>query len=303
MARDRSRSPVEFAGKKLPHQFISTWNNYTDEDVEKFKSWCAQRTRYSAVGREVGKQGTPHLQGFHQTSGNLNFKAFKTKFNSVHVQPVGVDNGASQYPFKEGNLAFEVGEFEEKKPGKRTDLESVAKMAASGCTMREIADVAPTAIVQYGAGLNRLLSLYEKPRDRTIPKRVCVLFGATGTGKTRRVYDWMDAQHPGQELYLWEPSSEKWFDGYSGHKHVLFDEFRGQLPLGMLLRLLDRYPCRVQYKGGSCQFVPDYVYITSPKSPTQWYNDFQYDRIDQLMRRIEYSREIKHDSALFDLFS
>ncbi len=271
----------EFTANKMPRQWIGTFNNYTRADVDHFKAWCLKNTTYSVCGYEVGESGTPHLQSFHQTKGRPTFAAFKKEFpDKPDIRPVGKDNGCAKYCKKEGNLAFELGEYVEKKPGKRTDLQEIAASAVSGSTMLELAQSNPVAVMQYGAGLQRLISLHERPRDRNIPKTVKVYYGATGTGKTRRAFDELE------DPYVWEPSMGTWFDGYSGHKNLIMDEFRGDLPWGFLLRLLDRYPMRVQYKGGSTQFVADTIIITSPKHPKEWYLNIGNDGIDQLLRRI-----------------
>lgn len=270
----------EFQGQNLPRQWIGTWNNYTESDIENFRKWCLNHTTFSICGKEVAPStGTPHLQSFHQMNATIRFKTFKSELPHISVTPVTKDNGAVSYCEKEDNLAFKTGQYVEKRPGKRTDLQKVAEMATSGATMTEIATENPVAVMQFGQGIQRLISLYEKPRDRNIPKIVKVYYGSTGTGKTRLAFD----QIP--DAYVWEPSMNHWFDGYSGHKTVIFDEFRGQLPLGMVLRLFDRYPMRVQYKGGSTQFVADTIIVTSPMHWTLWYKDLATDKIDQLKRR------------------
>lgn len=297
MSRSRSRTPEpQFEGNKLPSQWISTFNNYTDADIDKFRGWCQRKTTYSIVGREVGKQGTPHLQGFHQNSRNLSFNAFKKSFPSVHVKPAPVDNGASEYAEKDGDVCIRHGEYEEKGQGRRMDLVAVAKLAEDGKSLAEIAKDAPTALIQYPAGLARLCALNERARDRSIPKRCVCLYGPTGTGKTRRVWDHCDTL--GVVPYLWENGMPTWWDGYSGQKHVIMDEYRSQLPMSYLLRLMDRYPMRVQYKGGSCQFVADYLYFTSSKHPRDWYSDSEQDKIDQLLRRFDAIYEISSCDAL-----
>jgi len=289
----RSRSPPK---GKLPSQFISTWNNYSAGDIPKFRGWCESRTKYSVVGEEVGAEGTPHLQGFHQTSGGLSFAAFKKQFPAVSVKRVTVDNGCSEYCSKDDKVCISTGEYQEKTPGRRTDLEAVAKLAQDGKSLAEIAKEAPTAVLQYPAGLARLCALNERPRDRSIPKRCICLWGPTGTGKTRRVWDRCDALEV--VPYLWENGMPTWWDGYSGQKHVIMDEFRSQLPMSYVLRLMDRYAMRVQYKGGSCQFVADYLYFTSSKHPRDWYSDSDQDKIDQLLRRFDAIYEISSSDAL-----
>lgn len=276
--------------RNLPHQFISTWNNYTEDDIEQFRAWCQKRSKYSIVGKEVGETGTPHLQGFHQTSGGLSFEAFKKNFPNVHVERVLVDNGASEYPKKEGNVVICEGEYVLKEPGRRTDLEAVAQLAQSGASAAEIAIAAPTAFIQYPCGIARLCTLHEKPRDRSIAKTCICLYGGTGLHKTKRIWDYLDSL--GIQPYSWDNGMPTWWDGYNGHKHVIMDEFRAQLPMAYMLRLMDRYPMRVQFKGGSCQFGADFIYFTSSKHPREWYQDAPTDRVEQLLRRFHRITEI-----------
>ena len=54
---------------------------------------------------------------------------------------------------------------------------------------------------------------------------------------------------------MWHPHQDRWFDDYDQHHSVIFEEFRGQLPFAFILSLTDRYDRRIQYKGGSCQFL------------------------------------------------
>jgi len=58
------------------------------------------------------------------------------------------------------------------------------------------------------------------------------------------------------------------------------------MPFGMMLALLDRYQCKVQYKGGMAQFRATKIILTSPKHPQDWYQDDGHDKVDQLIRRI-----------------
>lgn len=62
-----------------------------------------------------------------------------------------------------------------------------------------------------------------------------------------------------------------WWDGYSGQHTVIIDEFYGQLRWSFVLQLLDRYPLRVETKGGCVPFVSRRIIITSNREPSQWY--------------------------------
>ena len=85
------------------------------------------------------------------------------------------------------------------------------------------------------------------------------------------------------------PSRGHWFDGYTGQNNVIFEEFRGQLPLGMLLTILDRYECPLQFKGGTTEFCALNIIFTSPCHPRQWYEKLEdEDTWAQLKRRLNF---------------
>lgn len=161
-------------------------------------------------------------------------------------------------------------------------------MLQRGETMRDIALCAPRTYIRCHKGLAAIRAALVEPR--TSKPFVKVFFGSTGVGKSRRARNEI-----GTPLYVWHPQCQQWFDGYGGEANVLFEEFRGQLPFGMLLSLLDRYDAKVQYKGGVIEFAATTIYLTSPVHPTQWYSSEKLqkdDCLDQLLRRIDEVEEL-----------
>ena len=155
----------------------------------------------------------------------------------------------------------------------------------SSKSLKRVAQEHPETYVKFHKGLQALQQALIEPRNQQ--PTVTVLVGPTGSGKSRKARELCD------NPWIWTPSREKWFDGYSGQTDVIFEEFRGQLPFGMLLSLLDRYDCPVQYKGGSTEFAATNIIITSPKRPEYWYADNGNDKIDQLMRRLTSIEELQ----------
>jgi len=193
-------------------------------------------------------------------------------------------------------VAFEHGTLQNKRPGQRNDLARIVDLCTSGASQSEVAQICPEAILRFPTGVQRLVSIHEAPRDRSTPKRCVCLYGPTATGKTRRIFEWCESANI--QPYCWDNGMPTWWDGYSAQKVVLMDEYRSQLPMSYVLRLMDRYAMRVQYKGGSCQFVADYLYFTSSKHPRDWYSDSDQDKIDQLLRRFDAIYEISSSDAL-----
>lgn len=166
--------------------------------------------------------------------------------------------------------------------GKRNDCDAVVEAIKSGKKAREIADEMGDAYLKWGKNITAMCNMLIQPRNHNKPKEVHVFYGTTGTGKTRKaVTDFPDAYLMGGEM-------GKWFDGYEGESTVIFDEYRAQFTFGHLLRLLDRYAMRVEFKGGSCEFVADMIIITCPEHPETWYKslDERDGKMAQLRRRI-----------------
>lgn len=85
----------------------------------------------------------------------------------------------------------------------------------------------------------------------------------------------------------------RWFCGYAGHELALIDDFRCDFcTFHFLLRLLDRYPVRVERKGGSCWFTPSHIFITAPHSPSVTFaHRSDEEDLRQLLRRITYIKD------------
>lgn len=109
---------------------------------------------------------------------------------------------------------------------------------------------------------------------------VVVLWGDTGTGKTRFCHE----QAAGRSM--WSSGDYKWFDGYIGQEVVLLDDYRGEYPIQQFLKLTDRYPMQVPIKGGFTNWCPKKIYITSNVAPSLWYQDIGSRTKEAFMRRL-----------------
>lgn len=155
--------------------------------------------------------------------------------------------------------------------GKRTDLLEAYDILAMGQSMYDVLQKQPSAVIRYSKGLRYAQSLLLSRRQR-VPPSIVLLYGPTGCGKTRYAHD----QHPPHELWS-APISGKtiWYDGYEQQPAALIDDFAGArsyYTLTNLLRLLDRYPLRVPYKGGYAPFLAETIYLTTNIHPIYWYD-------------------------------
>lgn len=262
--------------------FCFTINNWTEQQ---FQSVFIISSKYCVVGKEIGESGTPHLQGYMELVNAISFDSLKKKLPTAHIERrQGTPLQASDYCKKDGDFK-ETGEIS--KQGKRTDITRVVELIQDGNNNKQIAQAEPESYFKFHKHINAYRTAMLEPRN-TDPD-VRVYWGATGTGKSFTAREIMGEE----EYYVWGPENSKWWDGYSGQKNVIMEEFRGQLPFGYLLRLLDRYDMKVEFKGGMCEFCGTHIVITSPKHPKDWYSDYGSDRIDQLLRRINVIREFR----------
>lgn len=167
------------------------------------------------------------------------------------------------------------------RPGRRTDLDAVREAVLQGSGMRDI--VRTVTSYQGMRGAELLLKYMEKERD--FKPRVLWFHGSTGSGKTRTALEMFPgAWVSGRNL--------KWWDGYDAHSAVVIDDFRKDFcTFHELLRILDRYPYRVETKGGSRQLLARDMVVTCPWSPEVLFANRSEEDIGQLSRRIDEVRQ------------
>lgn len=279
-----------------------THNNYQPEDLDSIRRFMRQ-CKYFVYGKE--DKGTPHLQCYFELPNAKTYSAIHKSLGfKCHFEPrQGTPTQAAGYckkgdfepppdePFDYSVFYYEphpTWEGEEygtiSHQGSRTDISAPVDLITKGTPMAEVAEAYPLSFVKYHRGFTALRSVLSKPRKLDAAPEVIVLWGPTGTGKTRdaQIEYWPDVPH-----YWWKPSNGSWWDGYDGQDKIILDEFRGQMTWSDLLALLDRNECRCPIKGGFVQIQASKVIITSPCPPTEWYKeDDRYDKYAQLQRRI-----------------
>ncbi|AJM89740.1 replication associated protein [Mosquito circovirus] len=255
-------------------QFVCwTLNNYSEDEYQsliEFSEW-----RYIVIGREVGETGTPHLQGYGELKKRKKFAALKNLFPRVHwEQRRASRDAAANYCKKEGR--FEERGSLPKNASEKSSKEAITRVK-SGQTMRAILDDPPNL---SGIRMCQIWLSYNEPK-RNFKSEVFWYYGASGTGKTK-----LASEQAGPDAY-WHDGT-KWFDGYDAHEHVLLDDYRGgNMKFNFLLKFLDRYPLRLEVKGGYRQLLAKKIWVTSIKHPKEIYSFSEMDEpTEQLLRRI-----------------
>lgn len=282
--------------------YVFTWNKYpqlTDEQfLVRFRNYFGENLRFVAWSHEVGKCGTPHLQGFvyfrnarvmgrplktrpgEYTKGSL--KAFAPE---VHWEPMyGNLCQNVDYCSKWGTQElFFWGEPPAQ--GARSDLAELTQDVMSGeFSMRELCMRHPTAMVKYHRGVSFLLEFISEHRDER--PSVVWLVGEPGSGKS----SYASNKHGAENVYR-KSDGSKFFEGYHGQEACVIEEFvlRTVDPDGWsfrkLLQLIDRYGHIVEVKGSHVKFDSPYVYITSVEHPSDIFKS--EIELVQVLRRLD----------------
>jgi len=248
--------------------YCYTLNNWTEQEYEELKLIDC---KYQIIGKEIGEQGTPHLQGYIHFKNARSFNAVRKMMKRWHIEPcLGNPNQNMRYCMKENNY-IELGQRPNQ--GKRSDIEFVKNNYA-----RPMKDLIMEVNSYQAIKFAETLKKYCEPQ-RNFKTYVYWFFGPTGSGKSRL------AEEMFPDAY-WCMDTNKWWEGYDGHEVVIINDMRADFcKFHVLLNILDRYPMRVETKGGSRQLLAKTIVITTNKHPNDLYN-VNEDK-EQLLRRID----------------
>lgn len=232
---------------------------------------------YIIVGIETcPTTGRKHLQGYVYYKNAVSFKSVKTVLRESHWEKAkGTPEQNQKYCSKEGNY---VEEGECPKKGKRKDLEEARSLAKAGTS-----DLVILETCGYQASRHAMLM---KARGagpiRNWKPEVWWICGSTGSGKTKTAWEMFpNAWFSMKDLKNWE--------GYDGQEDVIVDDFRRDFcTFHELLRILDRYPYRVNYKFGSGQLLAKNIVITTPYCIKHTYDTRCTEDVLQLVRRVDH---------------
>lgn len=252
-----------------------TWNNFPENYMDYFlnSNW-----KYLVIGKEVGEQGTSHLQGYIEFETNQRLSKMKKIDTTIHWElRRGSGEQAATYCKKDGDY-MEFGEIFIPKNGARKDIDEARQIIKETGRMKNVVEKINS---MQAIRVAEIYLKYNEPKRNWEPE-VYWFYGATGTGKTRAAFEMCEDPYvSGKNL--------KWWEGYDGHEDVIIDDFRKDFcTFHELLRILDRYEYRIEVKGASRQLLAKRIIITSCYRPECVY-DTRED-IAQLLRRIKEVR-------------
>jgi len=168
-----------------------------------------------------------------------------------------------------------------KEQGKRNDVELVREQLKAGEGMRGVVRVATNL---QSIKIAECILKYEEPKRDWKP-HIVWYWGLTGCGKSREAH----LQFADKDYFRKSSTTEKWFDGYDAHTHVIFDDFlfpENKKEYNYWLDVFDRYACVVQTKGGIRQFLAKEIIVTSSTNPVEALMSFNQGGAE-FLRRID----------------
>lgn len=262
-----------------------TLNNYDNQDKITIKNIeCV----YQIVGREIGKQGTKHLQGYIEFKGGKRLSTLKKINPRIHWEKCKGN--------QKQNIAYcsKSGKFwtrgKPKEQGKRWDLIKMREHLGSGGNLRTI--ITGESNLQVIRTAEKYLEYCEDKRDETTETEVTWVYGPSGSGKTSLI------KKATEELDTYEKDDTKWWTGYDKHECVLIDDFSASMfKFKEFLKIIDRWSYRVETKGGHRQLLAKKIFITSINHPSEYYNNIPGEPIKQILRRIKHIIALKGDGG------
>lgn len=238
------------------------WTAYT---APKHPKDLSRKVVYCCYQEEVcPTTGRHHWQGFTILGSQATASQFKEAMddNSLHlIIPDDNVQACIDYCSKEETSVPDTFVEYGSRPkgrGTRTDLQSFVDTSVK-CNKVPTIFEAPGIYARYPRFVNDLSSSLLCPTFKK--KEVWYLYGPSGVGKTRSVYDTFGYEN----VYSWD-SDGIWWDGYKGQCVILIDDILPELINArrtFFLKLLDGYPLQVPVKGSHVSIQATHVIFTS----------------------------------------
>jgi len=244
-----------------------TLNNYTEVEHAALLSTPHD---YVVIGKEVGDNGTPHLQGYIIFVNRKRLAGCKKISPRAHWEIKSKNSTckeASEYCKKDAQFVEDGSlPLEPHQAGGQATKEKWAEALASA-KVNMLDDIAPKMLIQNYQTFKRIAQDYQQVPPE-LPG-VCGewYYGEPRTGKSRAARD----LYPG----FYDKPCNKWWDGYRNHPHVIIDDFdKNHQCLGHhLKRWGDRYPFPAEHKGHTYEIRPLKIIITSNYRPEEIFVD------------------------------
>lgn len=274
-----------------------TVNNWTLADEQMLQD---MPYKYLLYGREVGEEGTPHLQGYVQFKKKIRLTGLKKLHATAHWEPAkGTQEQNFTYCTKEGDF-LELGTPTKTQGGALTTEQRIARNLR--LISEPIADLIASGELhpQHAKAIaNARIILAEERRRNNPPQTLdgdlpnLWYWGPAGTGKSLKAR----TEYP--DAYL--KAANKWWDGYADEDAVIIEEWdkNHKVLCHHLKQWADRYPFSAEVKGGTTGKIrPKIIVVTSNYHPRDIWGEDPEGELAPIMRRFN----VVHFDTKFNQF-
>lgn len=264
--------------------YCFTINNPTDEEkITAETLGNSSKVRYLIVGREVGEEGTPHLQCYIYFQNAVIFDSLKKHFPRAHIEACrGTPDQNIAYCSKGGDFSvYGTVPISTKRKGEmgKEYWDNILDKAKKG----KFEDLDSDVVIRHYRTLRAIEKDFMPPVGDADDTTGIWYWGTTGSGKS------MAARKNYPNAYL--KMCNKWWDGYQKQPFVIMDDFdKGHIHLGHHLKIwADRYAFLAESKGSAHQIRPEKIIITSNYHPSDiWGNEPQ--TLEPILRRFRITQ-------------
>lgn len=251
--------------------------------------------RYAIYQHEIGKEGTPHFQGYIQLYRSQRMGFLKTYLPKAHLEPQRAkdDKQAADY-CKKNDATYLDGPWEyghmDTNQGQRTDLEEACDAISKGMDTREFAQKFPVLNVKYNKNFKSHRMdleeiLLDKPdiiltdwqnqvmdiiKSEPVKRRIIWIWSEASKMGKSTFKDYIYSLYPDMVLEATKTMSDTLYL-YRGHSIIWFDNAREDPVDSTMVAQLEKYS-----DGGlmtSTKYEPrrlvmkSHIIVTSNKSP------------------------------------
>lgn len=270
---------------------------------------------YFCMADEIAKTGTFHTHIYIYSNSPIRFSTLKNRFPIAHIEKAyGSSKDNRDYILKCGKWEndeksetsidgsfYEYGNIPKERDEKNPKMSKLIENVRDGKQTSEIIESMPEFAFR-GRDIDMLRQILNAERFSNENRNVFVtyLYGASGTGKTRSIYQ----KHKAKDVCrvtAYRAGKGINFDGYNGQDVLVFEEFNSQIPIQEMLNYLDIYPLNLPARYNDRVACYTFVYITSNMPLEEQYKDIQqfYPEVWRaFLRRINKVIEFKKDGTI-----
>ena len=269
---------------------------------------------YFCMVDEIATTGTYHTHIFLFSPSPMRFSTVKNRFSTAHIEKAyGSAKANRAYILKEGHWADtdkaetsvsgtfeEWGDLPAEKEEEAPEMFKLIQDLRAGKSVMEIIEDNPKLAFRIREiETLRQAILEEKYSAENRALEVTYLYGASGTGKTRGIFEKHDRKSICRITDYGGRNGVR-FDAYHCQDVLVLEEFHSQIPISAMLNYLDIYPLTPPARYTDRIACYTKVYITSNIPLEEQYRDIQRYQMETwraFLRRVQNVIEYLRDGS------